>query len=117
MWGTPLHGARCFRLPPIFSRTPLLNGNCRLPPRLLKERRELFHSKPGLSNQRSKSPLGKFSMVWNGEASMWRSGAPKNDVAPVLFIEFVPGLRNALTASLPETTGNFIRQQPQLPPR
>ena len=58
---------------------------------ILKQRRELFHRKPGLSNQRSKSPFGKFFVVWNGEAPMRRIAASKNDVAPVLFIEFVSG--------------------------
>lgn len=52
-------------------------------PTILKKQRELFHRESGLSNQRSKGSFGQL-----------------------LF-------RNALTASLPETTGNFIRRQPQ----
>ena len=45
---------------------------------------------------------------------MRRIVASKNDVAAVLFIEFVAGLSECLlTASLPETTGSFIRWHPQ----
>ena len=56
---------------------------------MLKQTRELFHRKPGLSNQRPKSPFGKFFMVWNGGASVRRGGMSKDDVAAVLLIEFV----------------------------
>jgi hypothetical protein len=35
----------------------------------------------------------------------------------VLLIEFAAKLLNAFTASLPETTGSFIRLQPQSPLR
>ena len=51
----------------------------------LKQPRELFHRKPSLSNQRPKSPFGEFFVIWNGEASVGRIGASKNEVAPVLL--------------------------------
>jgi len=34
----------------------------------------------------------------------------KHDVAAVLLVEFVSAFPKALTASLPETTGSFIRR-------
>src|SRR5258708_28497550 len=58
---------------------------------ILKQTRELIHRKPGLSNQRPKGPFGKFFVIWNGEAPIRRLGSSKNDVAPVLLIEFVSG--------------------------
>jgi len=63
---------------------------------VLKQPRELFHRKPSLSNQRPKSPFGKFFVIWNGEAPVGRIGASKNDVAPVLLIEFVSQLSESL---------------------
>jgi hypothetical protein len=44
---------------------------------------------------------------------MRRIATPQNHVAPVLLIKFVPAFPNALTASLPETTGSFTRQHPR----
>jgi hypothetical protein len=35
-------------------------------------------------------------MVWNGEASLPWVGVPKNDVATVLLVEFVPDLSECL---------------------
>lgn len=63
---------------------------------ILKQPRELFHRKPSLSDQRPKSPFGKFFVVWNGEASIRRIGTPQNDVAPVLLIKFVSGFSECL---------------------
>ena len=80
---------------------------------MLKQARELFHRKPGLSDQRSKSSFGQFSMVGNGKASVRGVGVPKNHMAAVLLVEFVSSFPEALTASLTETTGNFTRPQPQ----
>jgi hypothetical protein len=60
--------------------------------RILKKPSELFHRKPGLSNQRSQGSFGQFLMVGNGKASVRRVGASKDDVAPVLLVEFVSGL-------------------------
>jgi len=40
-------------------------------------------------------------------------GVPENDMTAVLLIELVAEFSNALTASPPETTGNFIRLEPQ----
>lgn len=37
---------------------------------MLQKARELFHRKPGLSDQRSKSPFGQFLMVGNRKASV-----------------------------------------------
>ena len=52
--------------------------------------------------------------IAEGEASMRRIVASKKDVPAVLLIEFVAGLSECLlTASLPETTGSFIRWHPQ----
>src|SRR5271169_5340148 len=39
---------------------------------VLKQLGELLHCKPGLADQRPKSPFGKFFVIWNGEASMRR---------------------------------------------
>ena len=70
---------------------------------ILKQPRKLFHCKPGLSDQRPKSPFGKFFVVWNGEASMRRIGTSQNDVAPVLLIEFVADFSECLDRT---ATGN-----------
>jgi hypothetical protein len=69
----------------------------------VKQARELFHRKPGLSDQRSKSPFGQFFMVGNGKASVRRVGVSKNDVAAVLLIEFVSSFAECLDCV---TTGN-----------
>ena len=58
---------------------------------ILEQPRELLDRKPGLSNQRPKSPFSKFFVVWNREASMRRIGTSQNDVAPVLLIELISG--------------------------
>ena len=70
---------------------------------MLKQARELFHRKPGLSDQRSKSPFGQFSMVGNGKASVRWVGVSKNHVAAVLLIEFVSSFPECLDCV---TTGN-----------
>lgn len=44
---------------------------------MLNQARELFHRKPGLSDQRSKSPFGQFFMVGNGKASVRWVGVSK----------------------------------------
>lgn len=63
---------------------------------MLKQTRELFHRKPGLSNQRSKSSFGQFFMVGNGEASVRWVDVPKNNVAAVLLIKFVSSFPECL---------------------
>ena len=80
---------------------------------ILKQPRELFHRKPSLSNQCPKSPSGEFFVIWNGEAPVGRIGASKNDVAPVLLIEFVSQLSESLDGIAPETTGSFILSGPR----
>jgi hypothetical protein len=70
---------------------------------MLKQARELFHRKPGLSDQRSKSPFGQFFMVGKGKASVRWVGVSKNDVAAVLLIEFVSSFPECLDCV---TTGN-----------
>jgi hypothetical protein len=76
--------------------------SCRIGARaILKQPGELLHRKPGLPDQRPKSPFGKFFAIWNGEASMRRSGTSQNDMAPVLLIGFVSGFSECFDLEFP----------------
>jgi hypothetical protein len=57
----------------------------------LEKPRELLHGKAGISNERSKRPLGQFFVVGNRQAPIWRAAVPKNHVAAVLYVEFLAG--------------------------
>ena len=70
---------------------------------MLKQTRELFHCKPGLSNQRSKSSFGQLSMVGNGESSVRWLYVPKNNVAAMLLIKIVSSFLECLDSV---ATGN-----------
>ena len=65
-------------------------------PTILNKSRELVHREPGVSNQRPKGPFGQVVVVGNGKAPMRGLSMPEDDVAPVLFIEFVTDLSKCL---------------------
>jgi hypothetical protein len=58
---------------------------------ILEEARKLVHR-----DQRSKGAFGQFLVVRNGKPSIRRLGAPEDDVAPVLFVGFVPDFSKRL---------------------
>jgi len=72
---------------------------------MLKQPGELVHVSP---DQRPKSPFGKFLVIWNEEASVWRIGTSQNDVAPVLLVEFVSQLSESLNGI---AAGNLLCTQ------
>jgi hypothetical protein len=63
---------------------------------LLQKPRELFYCKSSLPNERPKSSFSHFFVVGNGKTPVRWIGASKDDVAPVLLIEFVSGFSECL---------------------
>jgi hypothetical protein len=62
----------------------------------LQQLSKLFHCKPSLANQSSKSPFRPLFVIWNGKAPMRGIAAPEKDVAAVLLIDFVSGFSECL---------------------
>ena len=74
---------------------------------ILKEVRKLVYCEPGFSDQRSRGAFGQFLVVRNGKQSIRRLCAPEDDVAPVLFVDFVPDFSKRLDRLGPRNDRQF----------
>src|ERR1035437_7133410 len=69
---------------------------------MLKQARELFHRKPGLSDQRSKSPFGQFFKLQLYNHAQTINSASARVTSAKMRIDAAPELRSALGKSKPE---------------